>query len=299
MSDGPDFDVRDPTYRPLLGAQAVTTFERLEERTASALFEMLEDARGGSDEMADALPGIVDPKRRLPVCQKGCSYCCHATVLASAPEILAIAAQVRTLPAARREDVELRIHEGYARSSARTESERTAAADPCPLLDPDDGSCAAHEVRPFACRAYHSLDVAPCKRAFEARSPNPVLPIDVIAFRVPHATSFGVMAGVRARGLAPGPFELVRGLHEALSGADPTAAWLANEPVFTDDPASRDVVLPTRSTLDTLAHDVLHGGFAELDAGAASDAPLAPTTADDRRRARNQRKKQKKQARGR
>jgi Fe-S-cluster containining protein len=296
VSDGPEFDVRDPSYRPLLGAQALTTFERLEDRSPRALLEMLEHARGCSDDTADALPALVDPKRRLPVCRKGCSYCCHSTVLASAPEILAIAAHVRSLPEAHRAVLEARIRDAHARSSTRTAAERAAAGDPCPLLDPGDGSCAAHDVRPFACRAYHSLDVEPCRRAFEAKDPNPVLPIDVVAFRVPHAASFGVMAGLRARGLAPGPFELIRGLHEALAHADPTSAWLANEAVFTDDAASRDVVLPTRSTIDTLAHDVLHGGFAALDLGAVPDPPRGHPTADDRRRARNKRKKK---ARGR
>jgi Fe-S-cluster containining protein len=189
------FDHTDPGLRPFIevGAKIVLgVFDEARERGASAR-ELVAavadtatgDAAAGAREMSEQVPST---RRLLPVCNAGCAYCCHGPVLASAPEILRIAAFVEESRKPE-ELAELRMRASKTAElvAGMSVDERAKARVPCPLLDEATGRCGAYEVRPIACRAYHSGSVEACKKGFDNCEANPVLPINPALFHVAHA----------------------------------------------------------------------------------------------------------------
>lgn len=284
-------DHRDPGLRPFIEVEAKITRGILAEGGSPrdvvvAIAEAAtSDAELGAREMSEAVPAT---RRLLPVCQDGCAHCCHATVLASTPEILRIAEHLRTTRQGEAFE-RLRAHAGETAERVRALDleARAAAKVPCPLLDPTTSRCTAYDVRPVACRAYHSGDVATCKRAFDDGDPNPVLPINPVLFHVAHAYSFGMMTACAAEELEVGPFDLAATLDVAIGGEDLEARWLAREQVLPHTPLSREVAEGFQSVLRELASD--------LDAGRLEAASRVAVRSDPdaRRRERNRKKRER------
>ena len=100
-------------------------------------------------------------------CQRGCSYCCHGYVSASAPQIFAAAAAVRA-DALTFEAACERIRALAGRVQGLEWRERIGLRQPCALLV--DAACSIYGARPLACRGYVSLSLAACQRAFDTLS---------------------------------------------------------------------------------------------------------------------------------
>jgi Fe-S-cluster containining protein len=102
-------------------------------------------------------------------CGPGCSSCCHVHVEATRPEVLAIAAFITDeLPAETRASIERALARTLPLVADLDDEARWQARIPCALLDPS-GLCSIHPARPLRCRAFHSLDAAACRAAFEGR----------------------------------------------------------------------------------------------------------------------------------
>ncbi len=86
---------------------------------------------------------------RRAACGKGCGWCCHQRVGATAVEVFYIADQIRQHP-----DAEFLI--------ARIESWPTGRA--CALLV--DGACSAYAIRPLKCRGLYQLDARWCMTTY-------------------------------------------------------------------------------------------------------------------------------------
>lgn len=283
------FDHRDPALRPFIEVEAKIARAILAEaapagETVAAVADAAtSDAELGAREMSERLPAT---RRLLPVCQEGCAHCCHATVFASTPEILRIASHVK----ATRTDEELallreRAREARAKIQSLDLDGRARARVPCPLLDRATGRCSVYPVRPVACRAYHSGDVATCKEAFDAGDANPVLPINPVLFHVAHAYAFGMMTGCAAEGLDVGPYDLAAALSEALEQSDLDGRWLAGEVVLPHTPLSREHARGYDAALAELSADLREGRLADAERAAAALDP------DARRRERNKKKR--------
>ncbi len=285
------FDHRDPALRPFIEVEAKIARSLLEEGgaprevVAAVADAATSDAELGAREMSEQLPAT---RRLLPVCQEGCAFCCHSTVFASTPEILRIASHLKE----KRDEAEL----AALRERARDTAERIAPMDfaararaklPCPLLDTATGRCSVYDVRPIACRAYHSGDVAVCKKAFDAGDANPILPINPVLFHVAHAYAFGMMAGCASEGLDVGPYDLAAALPAALASDDLEARWLAKERVLPHTPLSREHVAAYDVALRELATDLREG---RLDAAERVASRADP---DARRRERNRKKRER------
>lgn len=285
------FDHRDPALRPFIEVEAKIARSLLEEGgaprevVAAVADAATADAELGAREMSEQLPAT---RRLLPVCQEGCAHCCHATVFASTPEILRIASHLKET----RTETELallreRARETSAQIAAMDLDARARAKLPCPLLDTGTGRCSVYPVRPVACRAYHSGDVATCKKAFDAGEANPVIPINPVLFHVAHAYGFGMMAGCASEGLDVGPYDLAAALPTALGGDDLDARWLAKEHVLPHTPLSREHVAGYDLVLAELVSDLREG---RMDAAERVASRLDP---DAKRRERNRRKREK------
>lgn len=103
------------------------------------------------------------PPPRETACVKGCWYCCHSRVSASAPEVVYLAMGVQNWWS---DESRAWVDEQCARrmSLGNSHAEVWRAAVVCPLLA--SGECMAYGLRPAACRGCNSLDGETCKQAF-------------------------------------------------------------------------------------------------------------------------------------
>ncbi len=102
----------------------------------------------------------------VPPCGKGCSWCCHLPVNATAPEGALVAKYIEDKfnvkdkgALIERMSGWLAWYKGGKSASGRAE---------CPFLR--DSLCSIYEVRPMGCRVHYSADVEGCRRAMEGVS---------------------------------------------------------------------------------------------------------------------------------
>ena len=226
-----------------LTAGAIEILEDREARRASAAAAYLYRIAPQSFRASGVEPELA--------CRRGCSYCCHGYVSASAPQIFAAAAQIRRDTAgcaATRERVQAlaeRVH-GLAWRA------RIALREPCALLT--DGSCTIYAARPLACRGYVSYSVESCRRAYEALTDEVVIPAPYASVR--SALESALRAALKACALPAVSYELTGGLAKALAEPDAEPRWLAGETVFDaetiDRSADRATEFQREVMLDTL-----------------------------------------------
>lgn len=206
---------REPQHR-----EATATFEH----TAAELGK----GRGAATSAAlcRRLNGVVDRKTEALreqgaaiACAPRCDYCCHLRVTVFAHEAEALLAHLRTRAstgeAAR---IEARIRANAKQVDEMTVEQHRSAGLACAFLN--DGLCSAHDVRPSACAAYHSLRRDRCEHAFRhpegigtAQNSRPaLLELQVFAAAQIEATN----AGRIAAGLPGGQSELHQALRSLL-----------------------------------------------------------------------------------
>ena len=181
-------------------------------------------------------------------CRKGCGYCCHTWVGATAPEIFLLAQEVRNRKAKPGTATSMAaVAARAAEASNLNIGERFGAKIPCALLE--NSSCSVYAVRPGACRQVTSTDLAACIDEYEGRDEGGDVPVSQLY--LDHARNSGAaLAGALAAcGLDGRVYELNAALARALSASDSEARWLAGVDVFAgiaqappDDPAIRSVV---------------------------------------------------------
>jgi Fe-S-cluster containining protein len=203
-------------------------------RSEAAMLRMVGDTFAFEVQTREALVhGLARDPKCLPVCGPGCAYCCHLSVFASVPEILFLAAALRaTLSAESLAAVTARVVEAAAAFADATREERASAKRPCPLLEVATGCCGVYEARPLVCRAYNSCDVGVCKTAFDDALVHWEMPVDLVQLSASRNVRTGLLAGLFASGLDPGPYDLACGLALALTVEDAAERWLAGESLF-------------------------------------------------------------------
>ena len=173
--------------------------------------------------------------RRTPgtarlACAKGCSYCCHTWVGATAPEALLLAGVIRA-DAARLPGL---VDDIVARSrplAGLTAAQRFGAKLPCPLLV--DGACSRYRERPAMCRQATSLDLSGCLEEFEGKGLGGEIPVSAVYLAHTRNSRVPLVAALRLAGLDARTYELSAALARALETEDAEARWLAGEDVFT------------------------------------------------------------------
>lgn len=290
------FDHTDPGLRPFIEVEAKIARAILREGreegapakdvVASLAEGAADDAERGARELSDRLPAT---RRLLPVCQSGCSFCCRTTAVhASSAEILRVASFVKeTRSAGELAALRVRADETAKAVALLDLDGRARAKIPCPLLDTETGSCTVYDVRPVACRAYHSGNVDVCKKAHDEGDANPILPINPALFHVAHAYAFGMMTGCASEGLDVGPYDLAAALPTALADALDDR-WLAGERVFEHTKESGRTRDGYAVVLEELARDLREGRLDDAERIANAADP------DARRRERNKKKRERK-----
>jgi Fe-S-cluster containining protein len=171
------------------------------------------------------------PTVQKVACAKGCAFCCTLYVSATAPELLTIAEHVAGWPAERRAALVERLERSGAVTAGLSPTERVGLSYPCPMLE-EGGVCGIYPVRPLACRAYASFDVAACERSTRERDAAAPIPVPRVNMRTRRFLSHCLRAALAERGLDGKSYELIAGLRRALGTHDADARWVAGEDVF-------------------------------------------------------------------
>lgn len=196
--------------------EATATFEH----TAAELGKCADGAAGAA--LCRRFNRIIDRKIEAlggdgaaVACAPGCHYCCHLRVTVFAHEAAALHEYLRTRASPDEAAlIERRIRANAQRIDGMSAAEHRSASMACAFLN--DGLCSAHDVRPSACAAYHSLSRDRCAHAFsrpeavgtEQNSRPVLLHLQVFAAAQIEATN----AARIAAGLPDGQTEL----HQAL-----------------------------------------------------------------------------------
>jgi hypothetical protein len=166
-------------------------------------------------------------------CRRGCAWCCHGYVSASAPQVFAAAGAIRrnvlTFDAAC-----ARIRATSARVRGLDWRARIALREACPLLA--DGACTIYDARPLSCRGFASFSAEACRRAYDALTDQVMIPPPYANVR--SALESALRAALKACELPAVSYELTSALASALDSNDAEARWLDGEAVF--DPATID-----------------------------------------------------------
>ncbi|MBU0723598.1 MAG: YkgJ family cysteine cluster protein [Alphaproteobacteria bacterium] len=185
-------------------------------------------------------------------CRKGCSFCCHNMVAATAPEIFLLARHLKALRPADFQAALARIQAVDAAGRDLPPLQRYRDHIGCGLLV--DGLCSAYEARPTPCRTMVSASVAACEASWRGEPAR--IPVPQSFGHLKSSYSFSLIAALRGAGLDTGIYELNHALRIALETDDAEARWLAGEDVFAGvqrDMASGAVQPQTELFLSVLA----------------------------------------------
>lgn len=157
-------------------------------------------------------------------CHKGCPACCCIRVTATAPEIFLLADYIHRIdatPTGGPLELPRRIADADAISCGLPAQQRMAVQCYCPLIF--NGSCIIHPGRPLACRGHAAFDKQACIDAACGKEVEVPLsePHSVIRSLVQNA----LQSALRAHGYAWRAYELVHGLHLALTEPDGARRW--------------------------------------------------------------------------
>jgi Fe-S-cluster containining protein len=195
----------------------------------------------------------AQPSRLQIACRKGCGFCCHTWVAATAPEIFLLARAAKA--AAKQTPVLSSDH-------IRTRAALTAGLDiagrfgkklPCAVLI--ENACGLYAARPTVCRQVIATDLAGCLDEFEGRDFDGV----VTASRtlLDHATNCRIplLAALVAADLPADSYELSAGLEIALE-PDAERAWLDGRDPFAGVAAAPPLIGPVRQIIDHIAAEL-------------------------------------------
>lgn len=194
--------------------------EHHDERVAAFAERAFETFAWGVAGHADNLEGVA--------CHGGCASCCTIRVVATVPEILAIARTIRASPPTM--EVELMRRIAAADSSTRLldEVQRLEQGVACPFVD--QGLCVIYPVRPLACRGHASFDAQACIDALSGHSCE--VPVSTLHMNVRSLVQNAMQSAMRDFGYAWGVYELNQALLIASSDTACETAWLEGKDVF-------------------------------------------------------------------
>jgi hypothetical protein len=187
-------------------------------------------AAGIMHQVFEASLAAVPPTIKI-ACAKGCSYCCHSWVGATAPELFLIARHLRD-PASAKASPHLAPDAVIDRAAATAGidiSGRFGAKLPCVFLT--GGACSIYAVRPTVCRQTTSTLLAPCVEEFDGKDFGGEIAVSQSYLDHARNCRIPLQAALMAAGLPSATYELSAALVRALE-PDAEARWIAGAPVF-------------------------------------------------------------------
>jgi Fe-S-cluster containining protein len=208
-----------------------TTVENLAgNKTAKQVHAIAETTMDAFSSTVAGMEKLSPPEKPL-ACKKGCAHCCHLTVLTDGTTVLRIAEYVRkNFSSAQRTLLDMRLIAYEDKVEKMTQSQRSLARIPCPLLV--DGACSVHEVRPLICRAFNSYDADSCYRQIHGGGSTSEIPSWNVPWLLGLALDAGLKDALVELGYADGDIELGVGLKAALDHPQADERWLARDRIF-------------------------------------------------------------------
>jgi Fe-S-cluster containining protein len=165
-----------------------------------------------------------------PVCRAGCSHCCYMRVVATVPEMIALADFIAAnFPPKTIESIRRRVVETDMKTHGLSDEQWGVAHHACPMLV--DGKCSVYPARPLECRGYNSTNIESCRAAAENYLEWDV-PMDIDLMAAFKSAQAGVLQALTRLGHPPRLVELTAALRVILE--DPTAVdrWFDGENPF-------------------------------------------------------------------
>ena len=182
-------------------------------------------------------------------CAKGCAFCCHLGVAATAPEIFLIANRIQETHKHDLPSYLERLRASESRTRGGSAYERMLRKLPCILLD--GAVCSVYDARPGACRGVTSISAQTCERGFNGENVQIITPHLWGTLRSVHLQA--LWAALIAAELPADAYELNHAVCVTLEKPDAEARWLKGEDVFKDVAKMRDA----RLALDPKAKRVM------------------------------------------
>jgi Fe-S-cluster containining protein len=118
------------------------------------------------DQITEQLCTLATSSGTPADCRKGCGFCCHQPVFASAHELIYLTDYLhKNFTANQLQIIHERADQKNSRLAPLGDSGLLNARFPCPLLE--DESCMCYPARPVSCRIYLSFNVNSCIDFFE------------------------------------------------------------------------------------------------------------------------------------
>ena len=178
----------------------------------------------------------IERKKKIPgkiECKVGCSYCCYAQVSLTPPEAVFIGHFIKENYSLRQTDALMKRSTGNIRlTKGKSLEERIDIWEKTPCIFLENDKCSIYEVRPFICRAWHSLSVDQCERAFH--SGNKDAEIDSTPYRniIFGAVRDGLSNACDLYGCESIPIEIASSIKIILQHPSPEEAWIKGEKLF-------------------------------------------------------------------
>jgi Fe-S-cluster containining protein len=169
-----------------------------------------------------------NPSKYPIACFKGCAFCCHVSVTATAPEIFLVASVLREQYKNNLDTILARVRAADERTRGMTSIERAKQKIPCVLLQ--DNMCSVYAVRPGACRGFTSTSAEACERGFNGGDAQIQTPAVWTTLRNAHKQA--LWAALAAAKLPSALYEFHHGLRVALETPDAELRWLKGEDIF-------------------------------------------------------------------
>ena len=195
----------------------------------------------------------ANPAKAPVACGKGCSYCCHAVVMVTAPEAFRMAREVERAEPGRATPKRADFLSRAASTANLTATERFGRKLPCPFLA--GGACTVYAARPLACRRTTSFTLEPCVEEYEGLEGDILVPQKLLT----HATNaqLPLLAALKAFGRPARHYELSGAVRTILETDDAEARWREGEDVLASVASQEETAHELVTAIERLSSEVL------------------------------------------
>ena len=177
---------------------------------------------------------LKEPLSEPVACKAGCHYCCFYQVLLTPPEALFIGHYVETAFTEKQKlDLINRIDETLAMTDGKSVEERAKTWHDTPCIFLTNCRCSVYDVRPFVCRAWHSLNSDRCREAFESNRHLAEVEGYSHRYYILQTVREGIQEVSTDNGCQAGILEIAKAMKQYIDDPNPIEAWIKGEKIFT------------------------------------------------------------------
>ena len=174
-----------------------------------------------------------EPLSEPLACKAGCHYCCFYQALLTPPEALLIGNYLeKAFTEEEKLDLIVRIDRTLALTDGKSVEERAKTWHDTPCIFLANGRCSVYDVRPFICRAWHSLNSGQCREAFESNSRTAETEGYPHRYHIFQTVRDGLQEVSSDMGCQASILEIAKGMKQYINHPSPTEAWIKGDEVF-------------------------------------------------------------------